>query len=335
MMKNRISRSRRSCLGLAALAPLASLASLAPLKAWAQDDYPARPIRLVLGFPPGGPTDLVARVLAQKMAEQLGQPLVIDNKPGVGGNIGSELVAKAPADGYTLLYNTSSITIAPWVYSKVNFDPTKDFAPVLLAAEMPLVLLVNNEVPAKTLPELVARIQANPGKYNYGSSGVGAIEHLTSAQFATNFALAVSHVPYKGTPPALIDLISGQTQFMMTTLNTALPYVKDGRLRALAVTSRKRSPALPQVPTVSEAAGGTFVSSAWQGIVAPAHTPRAIVEKLNRIANASLKDPVIQQKLLEQGVNPLGGSSEQYAQYIQSELGRWQAVVKQSGARAD
>ena len=331
-MKTRFSLAspvRRGCLAAALLAALPAAPALA------QSDYPDRPIRLVLGFPPGGPTDLVARILAQKMAEQLGQPIVVDNKPGVGGNIGSETVARAPADGYTLLYNTSSITIAPWVYAKVNFDPVKDFAPVLLVAEMPLVLLVNNQVPAHTVAELVERIKASPGQFNYGSSGVGAIEHLTSAQFAASNGLVVSHVPYKGTPPALIDLISGQTQFMMTTLNTALPYVKDGRLRALAVTSRQRSPTLPQVPTVAEATKSDFVSSAWQGLVAPAQTPRAIVEKLNRVANAVLKDPAVQQKLLEQGVNPLGGGSDAYARYIQSELARWQGVVKQTGARAD
>jgi tripartite-type tricarboxylate transporter receptor subunit TctC len=299
-------------------------------------NYPNKPIRMILGFPPGGPTDLVARIIGQKMTDQLGQSVVIDNKPGAAGNIAADIIAKAAPDGYTVFYNTSSITISPWVYTKVNFDPVKDFTPVALTAEMPLVLLVNPNVQAKTAPELVQYIKANPGKFNYGSSGVGAIEHLTSAQFVSTYGLKVSHIPYKGTAPALIDLIAGRTEFMLTTLNTAIPFVKDGRLRALGVTSVERSRVLPGVPTIAEAMmNGDFASTAWQGIVAPAGTPREIIEKLNRVVNAVVKDPAVVQQLTDQGVTTLGGTSEQYGSFIQKEFVRWQHVVKESGAKVE
>lgn len=297
--------------------------------------YPAKPIRMVLGFPPGGPTDIVARIVGQKMSEQLGQPVIVDNKPGVGGNIAAEIVAKAPADGYTILYNTSSITISPWVYTKVNFDPLKDFTPVTTTAEMPLVLLVNPAVPAKTTDELVRLMKANPGKYNYGSSGVGAIEHLTSALFLSNFGLKASHIPYKGTAPALTDLIAGRTQFMLTTMNTAIPFVRDGKLRALGVTSLQRSHALPSVPTLAEAMKTEFASTAWQGIVLPPGAPTDVVSKLNQVVNGIMKDPGVVQKLADQGVATLGDTPDQYKAFIQKEFARWQVVVKESGAKAE
>lgn len=297
--------------------------------------FPNKPIRMVVGFPPGGPTDIVARIVGQKMAEHLGQPVVIDNKPGAAGNIAADAVAKATPDGYTILYNTSSITISPWVYQKVGFDPLKDFAPIALTAEMPLVLLVNGSVHAQSVAELVQAIKADPGKYNYGSSGTGAIEHLTSAQFVSAYGLQASHVAYKGTAPALTDLISGQTQFMLTTMNTALPYVKDGRLRALAVTSRKRAPALANVPTLAETMKNEFASTAWQGIVAPAGTPAAVTAKLNKVINEVLKEPAVVQKLADQGVTVLGGTAEQYRSFIQQEFVRWQRVVSESGAKVE
>ncbi len=323
---------RRCALCAATLFGSAMLLSTSPVQAQSEA-YPSKPIRMVLGFPPGGPTDIVARIIGQKMAEQFGHPVVIDNKPGAAGNIAADAVAKAAPDGYTVLYNTSSITISPWVYSKVNFDPVKDFAPVTLTAEMPLVLLVNPSVPANTVQEFVQRLKESPGSFNYGSSGTGAIEHLTSAQFVSGYSLKATHIPYKGTAPALTDLIAGQTHFMLTTLNTAIPYVKDGRVRALGVTSLKRSSALPNVPTIAEAMKNDFSSTAWQGIVVPAGTPSEIIEKLNRVVNEILKDPAVGQKLSDQGVSTLGGTPEYYKSFIQKELGRWQGVVKQSGAK--
>ncbi|WP_423199627.1 MULTISPECIES: Bug family tripartite tricarboxylate transporter substrate binding protein [unclassified Cupriavidus] len=320
----------RACLVAAACAAATLLPSLAAAQ---PGDYPNRPIRMIVGFAPGGPTDIVARVIGQALGDKLGQSVVIENRPGAGGNIAGEAVAKAPADGYTLLYNTSSITIAPWVYERVGYDPIKDFAPVALTAEMPLVLMVNPNVPARTPKELVQLIRSRPNHFNYGSSGTGAIEHLTSAQFTAEFQLKTTHVPYKGTAPALVDFLAGQTQFMMTTLNTALPYIRDGRLRALAVTSRKRTATLPDVPTVAEAMSTDFSSTAWQGIVAPAHTPAPIIEKLNGALNEVLKSPAVRKVLADQGVDALGGPAARYGAFIQSEYARWQGVVTTAGAR--
>ena len=319
-----------------AAAVLCALAALQYSSASAQsDNYPSKPIRLILGFPAGGPTDVVARIIGQRMTETLRQPVVIDNRPGAAGNLAADAVARAPADGYTLLSNTSSITISPWVYAKVNFDPVKDFAPVLLTAEMPLVLLVHPTLRVGSTAALVERIKAAPGSLNYGSSGTGAIEHLTSAQFLSMNNLTATHVPYKGTAPALTDFIAGQTQMMMTTLNTALPFVRDGKLQALAVTSNNRSQALANVPTVQESLGKPFAATAWQGVVAPAGTPEPVIDKLNQALNAILREPAVKKQLAEQGVDVLGGTPQQYGEYIKSELGRWQGVVKQSGAKVE
>jgi len=327
------SHSRRRALLMAAWAlALPAGSVLAQTQA---EPYPSKPVRLVLGFPAGGPTDVVARILGQRLGEVLGKPVVIDNRPGAAGNLAAEMVAKAPADGYTLLYNTSSITISPWVYTKVGFDPLKDFAPVGLTAEMPLVLLAHPSLRSANAQALVDRIKASPDTINYGSSGSGAIEHLTSAQFLSLNGASATHVPYKGTAPALIDFVAGQTQFMMTTLNTALPFVRDGRLQALAVSSKSRSATLPNVPTVTEAMGKPFASTAWQGVVAPAGTPATVIERLNKALGGILAEPAVRQKLAEQGVDALGGTPSQYAEFIKSELARWQGVVKQTGARAD
>lgn len=341
-MRHHTKNSRRAA-GASVAVALALVVLAIALPAQAQqastkpqgDGYPDKPIRMILGFPPGGPTDIVARIIGQKMAEQLGQAVVIDNRPGVGGNIAADMVAKAVPDGYTVLYNTSSITIAPWVYAKVNFNPVRDFAPIALTAEMPLVLLVNPKVQARTVGELIQLVKASPGKFNYGSSGIGAIEHLTSAQFVSAYDLKTLHIPYKGTAPALVDLIAGETGFMMTTLNTALPFIKDGRLRALGVSSVQRSKALPDVPTIAEAMKSDFASTAWQGIVAPAGTSQAVVDKLNRTVNGVLKDPAIVHLLAVQGVTALGGSPQQYGTFIQKEFKRWEPVVTESGAKAE
>ncbi|WP_454720873.1 MULTISPECIES: tripartite tricarboxylate transporter substrate binding protein [Cupriavidus] len=319
---------------LAALACAA--AALLPGSAGAQPgDYPNKPIRMIVGFAPGGPTDIVARVIGQALGDKLGQAIVVENRPGAGANIAAETVAKAVPDGYTVLYNTSSITIAPWVYARVGYDPVRDLAPVALTAEMPLVLMVNPRVPAGSLKELVQLIKRQPDHFNYGSSGTGAIEHLSSAQLTSMWQVKAIHVPYKGTAPALVDLLAGQTQFMTTTLNTALPYIRDGRLKALAVTSRTRAATLPDVPTVAEALSGDFSSTAWQGIVAPAGTPAPVIAKLNKAINAVLASAPVRKVLAEQGVDVLGGTPESYGTFIRSEYARWQGVVKMSGAKIE
>ena len=298
--------------------------------------YPSKPIRMILAVPPGGPTDINARIFALKLGESMGQQIVVDNKPGAGGNIGAAEAAKAPADGYTIFYNTSAIAIAPSLYSHLNYDVLKDYAPVALTATVPLVLVINPALPARSVTELVAYAKANPGKMNFGSSGTGTITHLAGALFATQMGLTMQHIPYKGSAPALVDVAGGQTQMMIDTINTVLPYVKDNRLRALAIAIQRRSAALPEVPTLEEAAKlPGFEMSAWQGIVVPAATPKEIVVRLNADVNKAVQNADLRQRLAAQGAEPLGGSSDHYAAYIKSELGRWGKVVKDSGAKVD
>jgi tripartite-type tricarboxylate transporter receptor subunit TctC len=302
--------------------------------AWGQA-WPSKPIRMVVAFPPGGPTDIVSRVIAQRLSEQLGQQVIIDNKPGAGGNIAAELIANAPADGHTLFYNTSAVVIGPALYSKVNYDPLKDFAPVALTASVPMVLAVNPNLPARSVKEFLDLARSKPGQLNYSSSGTGTITHLASAMLSTQTGIQTQHVPYKGSAPGLVDLASGQTQFMIDTINTVLPYVRDGRLRGLAVSSMKRSSVLPDLPTLHESGLSGFDASAWQGIMAPAATSSDIVQRLNTEVNKALAHPEVRAKLAAQGADVLGGTSAEYAVYLRSELPRWAKAVKDSGAKAD
>ena len=302
--------------------------------AWGQA-WPNKPIRMVVAFPPGGPTDIVSRVIAQRLSEQLGQQVIIDNKPGAGGNIAAELIANAPADGYTLFYNTSAIVIGPALYSKVNYDTLKDFAPVALTASVPMVLAVNPNLPARSVKEFLDLARSKPGQLNYSSSGTGTITHLASAMLSTQTGIQTQHVPYKGSAPGLVDLASGQTQFMIDTINTVLPYVRDGRLRGLAVSSMKRSSVLPDLPTLHESGLIGFDASAWQGIVAPAATSSDIVQRLNTEVNKALAHPEVRAKLAAQGADVLGGTSAEYAAHLRNELPRWAKAVKDSGAKAD
>jgi tripartite-type tricarboxylate transporter receptor subunit TctC len=298
--------------------------------------YPSKSIRMLLAFPPGGPTDINARLFAQKLSEQTGQQVVVDNKPGAGGNLAATEAAKAPADGYTIFYNTSAITIAPALYSSIQYDPLRDYAPVALTATVPLVLAVNPGVPAKTLQEFLAYAKANQGKLNYASSGTGTITHLAGALFVAQMGLQMQHIPYKGSAPALLDVVGGQTQMMIDTISTVLPYARDNRLRPLAVAMTRRLAVLPEVPTLEEAAKlPGFEMSAWQGMVVPAATPKEIVARLNAEVNKAVQNPDLRQRLATGGSEPLGGSSDQYAAYIRSELQRWSKVVKDSGAKAD
>ena len=302
--------------------------------AWGQA-WPNKPIRMVVAFPPGGPTDIVSRVIAQRLSEQLGQQVIIDNKPGAGGNIAAELIANAPADGYTLFYNTSAIVIGPALYSKVNYDTLKDFAPVALTASVPMVLAVNPNLPVRSVKEFLDLARSKPGQLNYSSSGTGTITHLASAMLSTQTGIQTQHVPYKGSAPGLVDLASGQTQFMIDTINTVLPYVRDGRLRGLAVSSMKRSSVLPDLPTLHESGLSGFDAAAWQGIVAPAATSSDIVQRLNAEVNKALAHPEVRAKLAAQGADVLGGTSAEYAAHLRSELPRWAKAVKDSGAKAD
>ena len=322
---------RRTLLKLAAI----GLAAGAAPALHAQTAWPTQPVRMVIPFPPGGPTDLVGRVIAQALSEQLGQNVIVENKPGANANIAAELVARAPADGYTFIYNTSSLALSAVLYSKLNYDALKDFAPVALTAVVPMVLVVHPSVPAKTVPEFIDLLKKNPGKLVYGSAGNGNVTPLGAFQFLQANGLSATHVPYKGSSPALVDLAGGQTQFMTDTINSALPYIRDGRMRALAVTSAKRSPVLPDVPTLQESGMAGFEVGAWQGVVMPAKTPPEIVNKLNAEITKALKNPAVLEKLAAQGAQPLGSTPEQYGAYLRSEIQRWGEVAKATGAKLD
>ncbi len=298
--------------------------------AWAQN-FPAKPITMVVPFPPGGPTDLVARVLAQKMAEQMGQSIVIDNKPGANGNIAAVAVSKAPADGYTVLYNTSSITLSPALYKNLSYDVQRNLAPVALTAVVPLALVVNASLPVNNVREFVAYAKANAGKLSYGSAGNGNVTHLAAYQLVSSQGLDATHVPYRGSAPADVDLVAGQIQFMTDTINSVMPFVKDKRLKLLAVTTSKRMSLFPDAPTLDETIMPGFEAGAWQGMMVPAGTPAAVVQKLNSEVIKALNSSQVKEKLAVQGAEPLGSTPEAYGAYIKRELARWAAVVKATG----
>lgn len=307
----------------------------APAAVMAQGAYPDKPVRMVIAFPPGGPTDLVARVLAQKLTEQMGQQVLVDNKPGANGNIAAELVAKAPSDGYTIFYNTSAVALSPALYKKLSYDVRTDLAPVALTAVIPLVLAVHPSVPANTVGEFLAHVKANPGKLSYGSAGNGNITHLGAFLMLQSQGLAAQHIPYKGSAPALTDAVAGQTQFLTDTINSALPFIRDKRLKALAVTSLQRSPVLPEVPTLAESGLRGFEVGAWQGVMVPARTAPEIVNRLNAELMKALASPDVKAKLAAQGATPLGSTPAEYGAYVRDELARWDRVVKATGATLD
>ncbi|WP_457487018.1 Bug family tripartite tricarboxylate transporter substrate binding protein [Teichococcus aerofrigidensis] len=296
--------------------------------------WPQRPIRVTIAFPPGGPTDLVARVLGEHMTRTLGQPLVVENRPGANGNIGAEQVARAEPDGHSVLYNTSSIVLSTALYDKPGFA-LSDFAPVVLTASVPLVLAVNPALPAEDLAGFVALLRASPGRFAYGSSGNGNVTHLANFRILRAAGLQATHVPYRGSAPALTDAAGGQVQFVTDTLNSALPLIRDGRLRALAVTSPRRVPLLPEVPTLAEAGMPGLESGAWQGLLVPARTPAPVVARLNEAANLALADATVRERLAIQGAEILGGTPEAYGAWIREESARWGQVIAESGVKLD
>jgi tripartite-type tricarboxylate transporter receptor subunit TctC len=313
------------------LAVSAVLAATA-LPTLAADPYPSRPIRMVLGFPAGGPTDVTARMFAQAISDDLGQPVVVENKAGGGSSIATRAVLNSPADGYTILYNTSSLLLAASLYKSANYDPLKDFLPVVRTAGAPMVIAVSVSMPAKTLKDFVARVKKKPKAYNYGSSGAGTIDHLAPALLLNQLNLEMEHVPYNGTSPALVGLASGDTQMMVTTLTTIMPFVRDKRLTPLAIASRERSKLLPEVPTVSEEANlPNFEMTAWTGIVVARGTPPEAITRLNASVNKTLAKPEFLERLRLAGAEPYGGSAAAYGAYLQSENVRWKTVIERAG----
>ena len=300
------------------------------------DVYPSRPIRFVVAFPPGGGTDIIARSIAQKLSERVSQQVLVDNRPGAGGNIGTEIVAKSAPDGYTMLMGSAGpLAVNASLFKTMPFDPQRDLAPVTLAASTPNVLVVHPSLNVATVGELVALAKKSPGKINFASSGFGTPAHLAGELFNSMAGVKLVHVPYKGASPALADLLGGQVQLMFSTMPPALPHVKDGKLRALAVTSAKRSPAAPDLLTLDEAGLPGFEANTWHGVVLPAGATSKVIAKLNREIVAILHLPDVVERLSAQGAEPVGSTPEEFAAYIRSETAKWAKVVRESGAKAE
>lgn len=326
-------KQRRWC---SAVALTVVCAAALPMQAFAQTAWPAaKPITMVVPFPPGGPTDIVARLLAQHMSQELGQTILIDNKPGANGNIGNAAVAKSAADGYTVLYNTSSITLSPALYKKLTYDMNKELAPVALTAVVPLALVTHPSLPAKNVQEFIAHAKANNGKLSYGSAGNGNVTHLAAFQMLHTLGVEAVHAPFKGSAPADLALASGQLDFLTDTINSVIPFIKDKRINLLAVTTPKRMALFPDVPTLAESGLPGFEAGAWQGLMVPAGTSAAIIAKLNEAANKSLKKPEVLEKLSQQGTEALGSTPQEYGAYLQKELLRWTNVVSATGITLD
>ena len=302
--------------------------------AWAQA-YPYKPVRLIVPYAPGGGVDIVARALAHELTKRMGQQIIVDNRTGAGGNIGSDVVAKATPDGYTLLIASPANAINPSLYAKMPFNPARDLTPVALIATVPAVLLASPALPVKTVKELVALAKAKPGTLNFGSGGSGTTEHLAGEMLNVHAGITLQHVPYKGGAAVLPDLISGQISIFFVNQPFALPYIKAGTVKALGVASDERSAALPDVPTLAEAGLADFRVSVWYGIMAPAGTPKAIVSRLNREIVAALASPEMRERLLAMSLKPLPGTPADFAAFFADEMTRWARVVKASGAKVD
>jgi tripartite-type tricarboxylate transporter receptor subunit TctC len=296
--------------------------------------YPTKPIRLIVPLAPGGGNDTIARLVAQEISGPLGQQVVVENRPGAGGLVGTEAAAKAAPDGYTLLLgNVAGLTIIPSVRKKTPYDSLKDFQPVSLVATAPLLVVVHPSLPVKSVKDLVALAKARPGQLNFASNGLGSSTHFATEMFMLMTSTRMVHVPYKGLSLAMTDLLSGQVQLMFSSAVAMLPHVKAGRLRAIAMTGAKRSTVIADIPTVSEAGVREYEAGSWYGILAPAGTPTAIIERLNREIVAATKSPRIQERLVGEAVIPVGGSPDEFSAHIRKELARMARVVKESGAR--
>jgi tripartite-type tricarboxylate transporter receptor subunit TctC len=312
---------------------LAGAAIAAPTAAWPQT-YPSRPMHMVVGFAAGGGADIMARLIGQSLSERLGQQIIVDNRPGAGTNIGTELVVKAAPDGYTLLLVNSPAAINTTLYDNLSFDFIRDIAPVASIGRVPLVMVVNPSLPAKTIPEFIAYAKANPGKVNMGSGGNGAPDHMSGELFKALAGVAILHVPYRGVAPAISDLLGGQVQVIFGTMPAVIALVKSGKLRALGVTTATRSDELPDVPSIGELVPG-YEASQWYGIGAPKSTPAEVIERLNRETNAVLAEPKMKARLAELGAAVLSGSPADFGKLIVDETAKWAKVVKISGAKPD
>jgi tripartite-type tricarboxylate transporter receptor subunit TctC len=309
----------------------AMLSSLAAAQPW-----PNKPIRYIVPFAAGGTTDILARTISEKLSVALGQPVIVENKPGAGGGVGAAEVAKAPPDGYTIMGGTiSTHAINATLYSSLPYDPVKDFVAITLIARVPNMLVVNNDIPAKNVAELIALMKANPGKWNFASSGNGTSQHLSGELFKGMANVQMQHIPYKGSPPALTDVMGGQVSMTFDNITTAWTLAKAGKLKALAVTTAKRSPIAPDVPTLAESGLPGYEVGSWQGVFGPAGMPPEIVRRLNTEIVKIINTPDVQKKLLDLGAEPVANSPEEFAAFVRTEVVKWGDVVKKSGAKVD
>ena len=298
--------------------------------------WPAKPIKWVVPFAPGGTTDILARTIGEKLTTALGQPVIVENRPGAGGALGAEFTAKAPPDGYTIMGGTiSTHAINASLYKNLPYDPVKDFAPITLIVRVPNMLVVNPDISAKNVGELIALMKANPGKYSFASSGNGTSQHLSGELFKSMAGVDMQHIPYKGSPPALQDVVGGQVSMTFDNITTAWPLAKGGKLRALAVTTAKRSAIAPEVPTLAESGLAGYEVGSWQGVFAPAGTPPAIVQRLNAEIVKIINMPDVKEKLVGLGAEPVGNTPEEFGALVKSEVAKWADVVKKSGAKVD
>ena len=303
--------------------------------AHAQDAYPSKPLRLILPFPPGGGTDILGRLLADRLAANLGQPVVTENRGGAGGNVGAEAAARSAPDGYTIVLVAPSLAISPTLYAKLNYDPVKDFAPIGLVASVPNVMITHPSVPAQNLREFIALAKSKPGGMNFGSGGSGTSNHLAGELLNLAAGIELVHVPYKGVNLAMNGVLAGEVHLAFIGIPVPAPHIKAGRLRALAVLARERSPILPEVPTAEEAGLGNFDVTTWYGILAPAGTPRPIITRLNAEFVKIMRAPEMKERLATMATDPLTSTPEEFGAYIQREIAKWGDVVRKAGLRAD
>jgi tripartite-type tricarboxylate transporter receptor subunit TctC len=309
--------------------------SALPFASAAANDYPTKSVRVLVGYAPGGATDVVARLVAQKLSTQLGQQFIVENKAGANGNIAAEIAARSSPDGLTLYLGAINNTINASLYNKLPFDFIRDFAPVSLIATVPNILVVHPSVPVNNVNELIALAKAKPGQINFASSGSGSSIHMSGELFKLMAGVQMTHIPYKGSAPAVTDLLGGRVETMFDNAPSAMQHVKAGKLRPLAVTGAQRSPALPEVPTMIESGLSGYVVNSWFGFFAPANTPKDIVQKLNAEINKALKTPDMQESLAKLGADPAGGTPQQFTEFVASETTKWAKVVKASGAKVD
>jgi tripartite-type tricarboxylate transporter receptor subunit TctC len=301
----------------------------------AQDAYPTRPIRFILPFPPGGGTDILGRLIAERLSANLGQPVVTENRGGAGGNVGAEAAARSAPDGYTIVLVAPSLAISPTLYSKLNYDPVKDFAPISLVATVPNVMITQVSLPVQTLQEFIAFARSKPGALNFGSGGPGTSNHLAGELFNIVTGAKLVHVPYKGVNLAMQDVLAGNVHLVFIGIPAAAPHVKAGRLRALAIVAPQRSNALPEVPTVAEAGLRDFEVTTWYGVLAPAGTPRAVVTRLNSELVKIMHSPELKGRLATTGTEPLTSTPEEFTAYIKREIAKWGEVIRKAGVKAD